>query len=125
MSEVEEDLASIIKLKRESLGFSINEVSEKLKISEQNIKFFEHYEINLQDLSTFQRGYLRNYLSLLKLPEERFAIAFYNADKVSSDLFDIEIPFNKQPFLTRTKMKIIIFLVILLSIVIFEFLSKP
>ncbi len=122
MSEVEDSLPSILKTRRESLNLSIADIDKKLKITEQNISKLENEDEDFKNLSIFQRGYLRNYLKLLGLPEEQFAIAFTNADKISSELFEIKKPFyKKRVILSRKNLNWIVIVVVLLLIAIFGF----
>ena len=118
MEDQENKVASKIKSVRESLNISVVDVAKKLKVSEKNISFFENDKMNPSTLTTFQRGYLRNYLKILKLPESEFPECFMASNEISSELFPVEKKLYKQPFITKKKGNIILFTLVLVVVVV-------
>ena len=117
MEDQENKVASKIKSVRESLNISVVDVAKKLKVSEKNISFFENDKMNPSTLTTFQRGYLRNYLKILKLPESEFPECFMASNEIRSELFSVEKKLYKQPFITKKKGNIILFTLVVVVVV--------
>lgn len=55
---------------RQSLGLSLDEVANKLKLSKRQIEAIEHNRFNELPGNTFVRGFVRNYARLLEVPVE-------------------------------------------------------
>lgn len=116
-----ENLCLIISSKREDLKLSIADVSNKLKISEENVNLFESEQTDFSSLTSFQRGYLRNYLSLLDLSVEVFSIAFNSQQSIAPKILVAEGGYAKQPLLNRTKMNVILLIVVVITVILFSF----
>jgi len=120
MEEKENKVASKIKRVREGLNLSVTDVAKRLKVSEENVSFFETDKMNPATLTTFQRGYLRNYFKILKLSESEFPEYFTASSEICSELFPVEKKFYKQAFITKRKGNIILFTFILvIAVVVF------
>ncbi|MDH5484959.1 MAG: DUF4115 domain-containing protein [Gammaproteobacteria bacterium] len=62
---------------REAAGYSITEVSELLKLSEDIIRALENSQVDKLPAATFTQGYIRSYARLLKLSASEI-VAIYN-----------------------------------------------
>jgi cytoskeleton protein RodZ len=62
---------------RESAGYSVAEVSELLKLSEEIIRALENSQVDKLPAATFTQGYIRSYARLLKLSATDI-VATYN-----------------------------------------------
>lgn len=118
--EVSENLFLLIKSKREFLKLSISDVSDKLKISVENVESFENEQTDFSSFTPFQRGYFRNYLALLGLPEKLFSDAFKGVKKVRSEIYSLDENVSKQPIINRTKINIILLIVVLITVILFS-----
>lgn len=80
------ELHETLKTARETQALTVEMVSERLKLTKTQIEYFESPELNLESLSSFQRGYLRNYADILSIDISEFESLFPKGTAVSSDL---------------------------------------
>lgn len=92
MSEIDQTLendiqfspGSLLKQARERAGISIDDVSQKLKLTRQTIISIESDDYSADLPVTFYRGYLRNYAELLKVDDDDVVESFNNYCKRSN-----------------------------------------
>ncbi|NPA72210.1 MAG: helix-turn-helix domain-containing protein [Gammaproteobacteria bacterium] len=109
---------------RQSKGLSLEEVSARLNLSIEQLEKIEGDEFNPGDLTTFERGYIRNYASLLGIDYAEIEAYFPDVNSVCSELHSVQrysFPINK-PLLGKkiTKWALVLLLGL---IVLFLFLS--
>lgn len=97
------DLGTLLKSERENRSLTIETIADRLKLSSDQIEFFEQTGIDLSALTPFQRGYLRNYAELLEVDISSFEMAFPDGRLVSSDLASVEQSDNgTSPLLSKS-----------------------
>lgn len=79
-------LHELLKEARVSQALTLEMVSERLKLTKAQIEYFESPDLDLEHLSPFQRGYLRNYADILSIDIGEFESAFPDGIAVSSHL---------------------------------------
>jgi cytoskeleton protein RodZ len=67
----QQEFGSRFRIAREAAGFSIYDVSDKLKLTEDIIKALENSQLDVLPASTFTQGYIRSYARLLDLSAEK------------------------------------------------------
>ena len=114
-------LSELLALGREQKNLSIDEAAEKLNLSCKQLEKLESGDLNLQNLSTFERGYLRNYASLVDVNLDEFEIYFPHGINVGSELQSIQRDGFKttKPIMSRLWVKITLFISIVVLIVWF------
>ena len=65
---------------REAMGLTIEVVAERLRLNAALVLAMEEERIALLGAPVFARGHLRNYASLLRLPENEILAAFGTSD---------------------------------------------
>ena len=86
---------------RESKGLSLESVASRLNLSIAQMQKMESNTFNPASLSTFERGYVRNYAALLEIAPEVFDGYFPESDSVCSELQSVQrysSPANKPLF---------------------------
>lgn len=83
-------LHELLKKERVSQALTLEMVSERLKLTKAQLEYFESPDLDLEQLSTFQRGYLRNYAEILSMDIGEFESAFPKGITVSSHLSKVE-----------------------------------
>ncbi|WP_321326731.1 helix-turn-helix domain-containing protein [Thiomicrorhabdus sp.] len=119
VEEGNEQLIELLQKAREQQNISIDEAAEKLNLSVKQLEKFEESDLDLTTLSTFERGYLRNYAFLLGVNIEKFEEQFPRGMSVGAELQSIQ----RDNFKTRKPIKIgrffkFIFFVALIILVI-------
>lgn len=89
VSGLSNELRVLLRATREQRNLSLQQVAESLKISEKSLAFFESEQLRLDALDPFQRGYLRNYASLLGVSLERFQVELSKEAEKASGLQSI------------------------------------
>lgn len=80
-------LGSQLKQAREKLQLSIEEVAQKTNLKKSHLESLENDIFILQNVApTFVRGYVRNYLRFLRLPEELAASVNYGEVKIPKEV---------------------------------------
>lgn len=74
---------------REQKKLSLMQVSEWLKVPEKTLKIFESEGLELKNLDSFQRGYLRNYANLLDVNLDAFQHEFPKQVEMTSRMQSI------------------------------------
>ncbi len=64
------DFGSVLEVARKLQNYSIDDISEQLKIPAQAIAAIETNDINALPPPTFTQGYIRTYAKFLEIPEE-------------------------------------------------------
>lgn len=64
----QQSLGDRLRERRESLGLSLNQVAEKLRLRQQLIEQLEAGQLDLLGATVYVRGYLSSYLKLLGMP---------------------------------------------------------
>ncbi|MDX1795824.1 MAG: helix-turn-helix domain-containing protein [Hydrogenovibrio sp.] len=85
-----QQLSEMLKSKRKAQALSLEMVSERLKLTKEQLEYFESPELNLAELTPFQRGYLRNYAEVLGVDVSQFDTEFPDGIQVSSTLSKVE-----------------------------------
>ena len=75
---------------REAKGFSLETVSSRLNMSVAQLEKLESNAFNPTNLTTFERGYVRNYASLLEIDPDLFDIYFPESNSVCSELHSVQ-----------------------------------
>ncbi|MDX1346742.1 MAG: helix-turn-helix domain-containing protein [Thiomicrorhabdus chilensis] len=83
---VEVPLNELLSKTRKARHLSVEEAAKSLNLSVEQLENLEDAELNLAELSPFERGYLRNYMGLLELDESLYEIYFPSAQPVGSQL---------------------------------------
>lgn len=115
--EVQFSPGSLLKQARERAGISIEEVTQKLKLTRQTIANIESDDYSTDLPVTFYRGYLRNYAELLKVDHHEIVENFDNFCK-RNNLFknteqslatiELEKPINSSNWLVKAFTTLII-----------------
>lgn len=80
-------LGAQLKQAREKLQLSIEEVAQKTNLKKSHLESLENDIFILQNVApTFVRGYVRNYLRFLRLPEELAASVNYGEVKIPKEV---------------------------------------
>jgi cytoskeleton protein RodZ len=66
----------LLRMAREGLGLSIEEVADRLRLGEALVLAMEEDRFGLLGAPVFARGYLRNYAALVGAPEQQVLEAF-------------------------------------------------
>ncbi|NPA72230.1 MAG: helix-turn-helix domain-containing protein [Gammaproteobacteria bacterium] len=109
---------------RMSKGLSLEEASSRLNLSVEQLAKLEGDEFNPGNLTTFERGYVRNYASLLNIDCTSIEAYFPEVNSVCTELHSVQrysFPVNK-PLLGKKITKWTLILSVGL-IVLFLFLS--
>lgn len=111
-----DNLREVLTCARQEQGLSLSVVAETLKVSEKQLAFFEGEAFELNALTPFQRGYLRNYAKLLKVDLTPYHLEDLGKEQVSSKLQSIDSepkPLVKLTFLTVIKWLLLVGLIAL------------
>ena len=103
-------LSGMLTLAREQKDMSMDEVAEKLNLSSKQLDKFEDSNLKIQELSTFERGYLRNYAALLEVDLSEFEEDFPSGISIGSELQSIQRDGYKttKPIMSRLSIKMIL-----------------
>ncbi|MEA3406163.1 MAG: helix-turn-helix domain-containing protein [Pseudomonadota bacterium] len=71
---------------REEKGLTQNEVSEALNLRLSQLQKLEQSDLELQSVTAFERGYLRNYAQFLNVDMSDYESEFPESGMVGSDL---------------------------------------
>lgn len=114
VSEEVPKLSEKLKQAREDQGWTLETVAEKLNLSVEQIAKLESMNTDLADLTPFERGYIRNYASLLEVSIEEFESEFPSGTVVGSDLQSVERYSYKvsKPIMSRSWVKMVFYIVI-------------
>jgi len=122
-SESENYVAVSARLKalREEQGLSIEAVAEKLNLSVEQIAKLEQLNSTFDELTPFERGYIRNYAGLVGLDLKEFEEQFPDGIGVGSDLFSVQRYSYKvsKPIMSRGWVKKLFYLVIVIGLIVF------
>lgn len=119
VDKVKPKLSELLKAERETKGLSVEMVAEKLNLSVKQITKIESGESELEELTNFERGYIRNYAALLEINLEEYEFNFPIGSSVVAELQPIQ-RFNYrngQPFFVKKWLK----WVALLFVIVFAF----
>lgn len=112
-------LPEMLKKARESQALTLEMVSERLKLTKSQLALFESPDLELSDLTPFQRGYLRNYADILSIDISVFEKDFPQGSLVSSDLSRVEkVDASQAPVVTVKLMRWGIWILVLLILVV-------
>ncbi|WP_373019009.1 helix-turn-helix domain-containing protein [Thiomicrorhabdus sp.] len=75
----------LLKVRKEK-KLTLEEASKRLNLPESQLEQFEQTELNLSEMTPFERGYVRNYAHFLGIDEEVYEPYFPDADDVVSNL---------------------------------------
>lgn len=89
-STAKPELHETLKSARQAQALTLEMVSERLKLTKAQIEHFESPDLDLEKLTPFQRGYLRNYAEILSIDISEFENQFPNGMSVSSELSRVE-----------------------------------
>lgn len=82
-------LGQQLKAARSALGLSVEEVAQKTNLKKNHIESLENDIFILQNVApTFVRGYVRNYLRFLRLPEELGASVNYGEVTIPKEVIN-------------------------------------
>lgn len=84
-----ESIAELLRSKRLEQKLSLEEVAERLKLTIARIEQLEQIR-NLEGVTPFDRGHIRNYAALLKVDLSRFELPLQEAQNLSSELKSVE-----------------------------------
>ncbi|MEA1990022.1 MAG: helix-turn-helix domain-containing protein [Pseudomonadota bacterium] len=119
VEDVKPKLSEVLLEARTEKGLSLELLAEKLNLSVSQLQKFESDSLNLSELTTFERGYLRNYANLLEIEIDSYQAAFPDGMAVGSDLQPLQRFSYKssKPLLTKFWVKLIIFIIVMAAIV--------
>lgn len=80
----------LFRAEREKKHLSLETVSQKLNISVDKVEKLEYEDFNWLELSPFERGYVRNYASLLGIPGSKYEHLFPASENVMSELYSVK-----------------------------------
>lgn len=117
--EVKTSLSQLLIDARNSKNMSIDEAAEKLNLSSTQLANLEQDSLDLKSLSTFERGYLRNYAFLLNVDINEFEQQFPSDKDVGAELQSIhrENYATQKPFISKGWRRFIYFIVFLVFVV--------
>ncbi|MCW9012937.1 MAG: DUF4115 domain-containing protein [Gammaproteobacteria bacterium] len=72
----QQEFGKILRDAREAAAYTVLEVAEELKLSEEIIRALEFSQIDALPAATFTQGYIRSYARLLKLPGDEIVAAY-------------------------------------------------
>lgn len=119
VEDVKPKLSDVLHEARTQRGLSLETLAEKLNLSVSQLQKLESDTLNLSELTTFERGYLRNYANLLGVEIESYQAAFPDGMAVGSDLQPIHRFSYKssKPILSRSWVKLLVFIFVVTAIV--------
>lgn len=85
-------IGTLFKEARKAKSLTLEAVSDRLKLTVEQLEFFESQDVDLAQLDPFQRGYLRNYAEVLGVDLSDFEKQFPDGRTVSSQLASVEQP---------------------------------
>jgi len=114
------ELAALFRTTREAQKMTLETVAERMKIAPKHLHYFESDALDLEALDPFQRGYIRNYATVLELDITTYMTAFPDGKNVSTDLKSVDQRDQIAPALVSAKnfKYIILLLIVLLMIVL-------
>jgi len=109
-------LSEILVQARADKGLTLESVSEQLNLSITQLEKLEQPDLNLADLTTFERGYIRNYARLLDVDIKGYESVFPDGENVGADLQSVQRYSYKanQPIITQGWLKFIILMTVLI-----------
>lgn len=117
--ELGQQLSQSLAAARQQKKWSLEDVVERLKISQKHLSYFESDALDMAQLDPFQRGYLRNYAELLDVDIEPFEQVFPVGGAVSSDLQSVEqSDSHVEPVISTKLLKFLISIFIIALIVV-------
>jgi cytoskeleton protein RodZ len=123
--DVKPDLSKLLIAARESKGYSQQDVADKLMLSLEQIVKIEEKCASEEVLTTFERGYLRNYATLIELDLSGFDALLPENESVEAKVelvqrFHYE---TSKPFMSRGWVKTLIYILLvgLLAWLIYTF----
>ena len=119
VEDVKPKLSDVLHEARTQKGLSLETLAEKLNLSVSQLQKLESDTLNLSELTTFERGYIRNYASLLEIEIDSYQSAFPDGMAVGSDLQPIHRFSYKssKPILSKSWVKLLIFIFLVAAIV--------
>jgi len=119
VEDVQPKLSEVLLEARTEKGLSLENLAEKLNLSVSQLQNFESDSLNLSELTTFERGYLRNYANLLDIEIDSYQAAFPDGMAVGSDLQPLQRFSYKssKPLLSKFWVKLLIFIIVVAAIV--------
>ncbi|MDX1352822.1 MAG: helix-turn-helix domain-containing protein [Thiomicrorhabdus sp.] len=119
MTDIVEDsntqLSKLLILGREQKKMTVQEAADKLNLSSKQLEKLESSDVNPQELTTFERGYLRNYAALLEVDLQEFETYFPEGKSVGSELQSIQRDNFKttKPVMNQLWVRVTLFIVVL------------
>jgi len=119
VEDVKPKLSEVLLEARAEKGLSLEALAEKLNLSVSQLQKFESDSLNLSELTTFERGYLRNYASLLEVKIEEFQSVFPDGMADGSHLKPLQRCSYKssKPLFRELWIKLFIFIIVVLAII--------
>lgn len=115
-------IAELLKQARTAKSLTLETIGDRLKLTSEQLAFFEEPNLNLQALDPFQRGYLRNYAELLEVDISPFESEFPEGKTISSNLSSVEKTDGAPPPLMSTAMlkgvSVILILVLIAALIL-------
>lgn len=90
VNELKSELAEKLAQARESRGLQVETVAGKLNLAVEKIQLLESEKLQLESMTTFERGYLRNYAGFLGVDISLYENAFPDGSTVASELKSVE-----------------------------------
>ena len=118
--EVSTSLHALLSSTREAQGLSLEQVSKQLNLSLEQLENLEKEGLDPEKLSTFERGYVRNYARLLGIDEASIERYFAGCHYQYSSLHSVKVygcPTHK-PLLGRSIIKWLFALILVGLIVV-------
>jgi len=75
---------------RNAKGLTVEAAASRLNMTVKQLEKLESDQLNPTNLTTFERGYVRNYAALLELESEVFDIYFPESNSISSELHSFQ-----------------------------------
>ncbi|BCN93812.1 hypothetical protein THMIRHAM_15970 [Thiomicrorhabdus immobilis] len=112
-------LAELLYESRQAEGLSLEAAAEKLNLPVEQLTKFESQSLVLSELTTFERGYLRNYASLLNVDLDGYHGEFPDGKHVATNLQPIQRFSYKstKPIMSRGWVKWM-FLIVIFAIIV-------
>ncbi|HGO5853484.1 TPA: RodZ domain-containing protein [Mannheimia haemolytica] len=109
-------LGQQLKAAREALNLSIAEVAQKTNLKKSHIESLENDIFILKNVApTFVRGYVRNYVKFLRLPESLVSTVNYGEVKIPKEVTKVS-PVKSSPSSQGKALKYLTFLVLLAAL---------
>ena len=121
----EASICQMFRTEREKQQISIDDVAKKLKLEPHNIEKIENNELNWLELSPFQRGYIRNYASLLGISETVYQPYLVDSAEKMSELRSVQGYDQPKILLSPFWGKLIVYSILIALLVVLFWLAWP